>query len=395
MTPTDWSTVALGTLVGILDHKRVPVSAHERASRPGSVPYFGATGQVGWIDRPLFEEPLLLLGEDGVQFFDRDKPKAYLIDGPSWVNNHAHVLRPHSDVVDRRFLRYYLDNVDYHGLANGTTRLKLTKSAMCRIPIHLPHLDEQHRIVEILEDHLSRLEAAAGYISDAHRHIDLLRASTLASIWDESLALGPPGTVSELGPVITGSTPRDRALRGEEPQLPFVTPGDVSKGQKIEAVARSVPEDAHARSRVLRSAAVIAVCIGATLGKIGWTDSPVATNQQINAVLVGENSAPFVALLMASPAFQSQMRDMASATTMPILSKRLFSKLNMPLPRPEHQQRLLEKAESVLVAGARASAASEASERKRVVLRRALLAAAFSGRLTGHSTDNVEELAGV
>ena len=138
---------------------RVPIGAKERAGRLGPIPYYGATGQVGTIDRPIFNEPLVLLGEDGVQFFDPSKTKAYLIDGPAWVNNHAHVLRARP-IIERKFLNHYLNHCDYRGFANGTTRLKLTQAAMRQIPIPVPSLDGQRRIVDLLEDHLSRLDAA-------------------------------------------------------------------------------------------------------------------------------------------------------------------------------------------------------------------------------------------
>ena len=148
--PAGWSTTTLEHLVEILDGRRVPVSAAERAKRPGTVPYYGAAGLVGRIDLPLFDEPLLLLGEDGVQFFDPLKPKAYQIAGPSWVNNHAHVLRVRAN-TERTLLEHYLNQFDYRGYANGTTRLKLTQGAMKQIPVTLPRLPEQRRIVAILD----------------------------------------------------------------------------------------------------------------------------------------------------------------------------------------------------------------------------------------------------
>lgn len=51
-----------------LDKYRKPVNAEERAKRVGNIPYYGATGQVGWIDDYLTDEELVLLGEDGVPF---------------------------------------------------------------------------------------------------------------------------------------------------------------------------------------------------------------------------------------------------------------------------------------------------------------------------------------
>src|ERR1035441_7623935 len=102
--PAGWAEVGLFDVAESLDSRRVPVNGRERSHRLGPVPYYGATGQVGWIDQPLFDEELCLLGEDGAPFLDRSKPKAYLIDGPSWVNNHAHVLRALHGVTSNRFL---------------------------------------------------------------------------------------------------------------------------------------------------------------------------------------------------------------------------------------------------------------------------------------------------
>ena len=177
--PDGWKLDRLDAVVEVLDSKRKPINAKQREERPGTVPYYGATGQVGTIDEALFDEPLVLLGEDGVQFFDPDKPKAYEIDGPAWVNNHAHVLRPDEDKIPRRLLVHYLNQFDYRGSANGTTRLKLTQKAMNAIPIVLPPLEEQHQIVEILEGHLSRLDAAMAVADAVEERAGALRRSLL------------------------------------------------------------------------------------------------------------------------------------------------------------------------------------------------------------------------
>jgi type I restriction enzyme S subunit len=97
---------------------------------------------VGWIDDYIFNEELVLLGEDGAPFFDKNKPIAYLINGKTWVNNHAHVLRPRLEIIDPRFLKQYLDQFQFHGFVDGTTRPKLKKSNLDRIPIPLPSIGE-------------------------------------------------------------------------------------------------------------------------------------------------------------------------------------------------------------------------------------------------------------
>ncbi len=176
--PEGWVETTLGEVCDVLDSRRVPVNAKERAGRPGPVPYFGATGQVGWIDRPLFNEELLLLGEDGAPFLDTRKPKAYLIRGPAWVNNHAHVLRART-VTSNRFLLHALNWIDYRRFVSGTTRLKLTQAAMNVIPIPLPPLAEQGRIVAAIEEQFSRLDEAELLLKSARRRLTPMAAAVI------------------------------------------------------------------------------------------------------------------------------------------------------------------------------------------------------------------------
>jgi type I restriction enzyme S subunit len=151
-------SVPLGDVVDILDNMRVPINSAERAKRQGSVPYYGATGQVGTIDKAIFNETLILLGEDGVPFFDSSKHKAYEISGPSWVNNHAHVLRAKSELLIQRYLLHFLNGFNYSGYVNGATRLKLTQGDMKRIPIPLPSLEKQREIVEKLDSVFAEID---------------------------------------------------------------------------------------------------------------------------------------------------------------------------------------------------------------------------------------------
>jgi len=177
--PDGWVIEELRELVGVLDSMRKPINSKERLDRTGSVPYYGATGQVGTIDKALFDEDLVLLGEDGVQFFDVDKQKAYEISGPSWVNNHAHVLRCRKEKYKQHLLVCYLNQFDYRNYANGTTRLKLTQAAMNRIPVVVPPLKEQEEIVGILDEQLSRLDAALAVGVEIEKKASALRRSLL------------------------------------------------------------------------------------------------------------------------------------------------------------------------------------------------------------------------
>lgn len=159
--PENWCwTYLLNGFAECKDENRKPINASERAEREGDIPYYGATGQAGWIDDYLTDEQLVLLGEDGAPFLELLKDKAYLIEGKAWVNNHAHIIKSHYGEVGDKYILHYLNVFNFHGYVNGTTRLKLTQASMRTIPVPLPPLAEQKRIVEQIESLFAKLDEA-------------------------------------------------------------------------------------------------------------------------------------------------------------------------------------------------------------------------------------------
>jgi type I restriction enzyme S subunit len=180
--PQGWKWVELENVVDILDKHRKPINSTERQSRiegknPNQLyPYYGATGQVGYIDNYLLDGDFLLLGEDGAPFFEPFKNVAYLVHGKIWVNNHAHVLKAH---VSNAYLCYFLNQVDYHNYVTGTTRLKLNQSSMRKILIKLPPPSEQHRIVEKIEELFSELDNGVASLKKALEQLKTYRQAVL------------------------------------------------------------------------------------------------------------------------------------------------------------------------------------------------------------------------
>jgi type I restriction enzyme S subunit len=179
--PEGWVWARLENCVDILDGQRIPVNSKEREKRKGDIPYYGATGRVGWIDDYIFDGELLLVGEDGAPFFDKTKHVAYIIQGKSWVNNHAHVLRTIKEITSNRFLCNYLNLFDYQGFVKGTTRLKLNQGSMKNIPTPIPPLAEQHRIVAKLETLMAQVNAAKDHLAAVPPIIKRFRQSVLAA----------------------------------------------------------------------------------------------------------------------------------------------------------------------------------------------------------------------
>jgi type I restriction enzyme S subunit len=117
--PEDWEVMSLADVADFLDGRRRPVKDSDRAKMRGEIPYYGASGIVDYVNSFLFDEDLILLGEDGENILSRNCRLAFKISGKTWVNNHAHVLRPKPG-MSLDYLANFLESRDYAQYNTGT-----------------------------------------------------------------------------------------------------------------------------------------------------------------------------------------------------------------------------------------------------------------------------------
>lgn len=150
--PEDWEVKKLGDVVTFLDGRRKPIKDSDRDKMRGDFPYYGASGIIDYVNRYLFDEDLILLGEDGDNILSRNTKLAFKVNGKIWVNNHAHVLRPNAE-FNLDFLVELLESLDYELYNSGTAQPKLNQKTCKLIPIPLPPtLAEQDAIALILSE---------------------------------------------------------------------------------------------------------------------------------------------------------------------------------------------------------------------------------------------------
>ena len=184
-----WKYVPFCDAVEICDSQRKPINSKERAARTEGktqselYPYYGATGQVGYIDDYITDGEYVLLGEDGAPFLNTFAKKAYIITGKAWVNNHAHVLRSKGS---NKFLCYYLNHFNYKGYVSGTTRLKLTQAQMKSIPIPIPPIEEQNCIVARIEELFSELDNGVETLRKTKQQLAVYRQAVLKEAFDKA-----------------------------------------------------------------------------------------------------------------------------------------------------------------------------------------------------------------
>lgn len=152
-----WKNKPLGELCDILDNRRKPVTKSDRIAGP--YPYYGATGIQDFVNDFLFDEPLVLVGEDGAKW-ESGENTAFPIEGKCWVNNHAHVLRPIRERLLDNWLIHFLNHSDLTEYVSGLTVPKLNQGSLREIRIPLAPIEEQRRIVTLLDEAFADIATA-------------------------------------------------------------------------------------------------------------------------------------------------------------------------------------------------------------------------------------------
>lgn len=386
----EWARTTVGASLVLRYGKPL---AKEARDEGGAFPVLGSAGRMSGTHKPLVRGSVVVIGRKG------NVGEAHLALHGSWPIDTTYYAEIPDD-FDARFLRHQLDHLDLKRLDSSTATPSLRRQDLEAQVLVRPPIAEQWQTVEILEGNLSRLEAAAtglkmadsraGTMLSAARHRMMLEAQRGPSIH----------SVGELAAVGTGTTPsRAQARYYDGGAIPWVTSGDLSRGL-IENSTQYVTDDALAETSLrLYPAGTLLVAMygeGKTRGTVGELAVDATINQACAAVQVHDpDLRPWVRAVL--DANYLHMRRLAAGGVQPNLNLRLVRALPIPVPGPDVRSRLM--ADVQLANEAAGSVRSQVNRALTQVaaLRRGLLAAAFSGRLTGRSTDAevIEELAHV
>ena len=383
--PENWVWVYLTNgFAECLDRYRSPVNSAERSNRVGDIPYYGATGQVGWIDDFLTEEHLVLVGEDGAPFFDYIKDKAYIIQGKAWVNNHAHILRSYWGENGNKYLMHYLNIFNYVGYVNGTTRLKLTQSSMNKIPIPLPPLAEQKRIVDRIESIFEKLDQAKGLIKDALDSFENRKAAILhkafsgelTKTWREENGVGMESWEEKtLGQIIKVSSGQG------------LTSKNMNAEGRVPVYGGNGVTGYHDKSTINMSTIVIGR-VGFYCGSIHFIHEPAWVTD--NALIVRFDDSQIDIRFLYWLLSHTDLRKNDSSTAQPVISGSKIYPTTVRIPLYSEQQEIVSIIESVLNKEKVAKESCDIVENIDL-MKKSILARAFRGELG--TNDQKEESA--
>ena len=366
VTADGWQMYTLGELTENFDAIRCPVKEADR--RPGSYPYYGASGVVDYVDGYLFDGEYLLIAEDGENLRTRITPIAFLANGKFWVNNHAHIVRGNSG-ADTRFLKYALSLLDISGYLTGSTMPKLTQGNLNRITFLTPPIPEQRAIAHVLgtlddKIELNRrmnetLEAMARALFKSwFVDFDPVRAK-MEGRWRRGQSLpGLPadlydlfpdrlvdselgeipegwgvGIVSQLAERIqNGGTPkRSEPTYWETRDIPWLTSGEVRQSFVLDTqnyISRQGLE--HSSAKMIPARSILVALYGATAGQVSMNIRPLTTNQAISAIIPGDGNRYFC--LVSLKLQVGELGNRAVGSAQQNLSKQAVESTNVVLP---------------------------------------------------------------
>ncbi|MBN1317519.1 MAG: restriction endonuclease subunit S [Anaerolineales bacterium] len=326
------------------------------------------------------------------------------------------------DFVSSDFLYYYLKSIKNlaESQASGTTFLEISKAKFAQLPIPLPPLAEQERIVARIEALFAQLYAGVAALEAVRGQVKRYRQAVLQAAVEGKLTRGwnyqleqnanesqkynenTPGISPNqidipdhwcwvnLGKVANCIDPQpSHRTPPEEPfGIPYIGIGDIdSKGRiKVDTARKVSPKvlEEHKTRYSLRDGDFVFGKIG-TLGKPAKLYSPYEYTLSANVILIQPDPVfvdpKFVYFYAASTFVEKLLQRESRATTQAAFGIQRVRLLPFPLPPMSEQKRIVEEIERRLSLAEQVEETIIQSLRQATRLRQSILQRAFTGKL--------------
>lgn len=337
------SEYCLDELCEILDSKRVPLSAMQRAKRQGPYPYYGAQSIIDYVDDYLLDGEYLLVAEDGANLVTRTQNIANLVSGKIWVNNHAHILG-YNGKCPLELLGFILNHLNISPYVTGCAQPKLNQDNLRRITIKLPEkVDEVSSFLSFIDDKIAinrriseNLEAQAQALFK-HWFIDFAPFKDGKFI-DSELGMIPEGwrvgRLEELGDIVGGATPsKAESSYYTSKGIAWLTPKDLSNNL-LKFTSRGeidiTQEGYNSCSAKIMPKGSVLFSSRAPIGYLTIAKNDICTNQGFKSVVPRYAGTAFIYYLLKFNT--KRIESMSSGTTFKEASGSLMKSLAVIIP---------------------------------------------------------------
>ena len=313
-------------------------------------------------------------------------------------SNFMQLMRPNPDKVIPKYLFYFLDNFHSNGgtipMQTATTNIRNIKTPQYMdIDVPLPKISEQQKIVDVLEDYLSRLDAAITDVKQARIKAAQFRKALLHSIFEgiysETSDTWEKKAIGDFAAVKGGKRLPKGTKWSDEPTLhPYIRATDIKFGQinnkDLVHVSDSIWKSI---SRYIVEENDVVITIAGTIGEIAVVPQSLAganlTENAAKLVFDHEYVLPsYLAMYLQSPSVQQEFKELSRATTQAKLALYRIATVEVPVPTIDEQRRIMELLDEKLKYLTSSLNQFSDFESHVASLRRSLLQDAFTGQLT-------------
>ena len=342
----EWDKKRLGEVCDVLNNRRQPITGSDRVK--GSYPYYGASGIVDYVNEYIFDERLLLVGEDGAKWGAFENT-AFVVEGKYWVNNHAHVLRS-KEVIDT-LLENYLSMIDIGPFITGAAPPKLTLGMLKIIPVPVsPDEKEQQKIAACLSSLDDLISAQTQKLAHLKTHKKGLMQQLFPAEGETQPKLRFPEfrdagewnvfTIEEIGDISSGGTPSRKNHEYWNGDIPWVSTTLIGSNT-IKTVNEYITKTGlqNSSAKVFPKTTILMAMYGQgkTRGKVAMLGINAAINQACAAITLKESvNTDFV--FQNLNARYEEIRKISNQGGQENLSGAIIKKILIPIPPKKSEQ---------------------------------------------------------
>lgn len=334
----DWKIKKLGGICDILDNQRKPVTQRDRII--GKYPYYGATGIQDYVNDYIFDEKLILIGEDGAKW-GAGENTAFTAEGKYWVNNHAHVIRPHRDTVLDNWIIYFLNVNDLSRYITGLTVQKLNLGKLRKIEIPLPPLFEQKRIVKILDEFFKNIEKAKENAEKNLQNSRELFESYLQNIFANPNSSWSKKQLRSIAKITMGQSPKGSTYNTRGDGIPLINgPVEFSPDQLSKTF---ITKYTSKPTKLCKKGDLILCVRGSTTGRTNIAGYDSCLGRGVASICANEKLINQNLLNIYIAHMRKSIFNLGTGATFPNVSSDLLSSIEIAFPPIAKQKAIVKK----------------------------------------------------
>jgi type I restriction enzyme S subunit len=373
--PEGWEMKKLGDVIKLEYGKPLP---DENRVANGKYPFYGANGEKGRTNQFYYDKKSIIVGRKG------SAGEINLTEDKFWPLDVSYFVTFDEKQSDLLFLFHLLSSLELPNLAKGV-KPGINRNEVYEIDVALPPLAEQQRIVSILDASFAAIAQAKTHAEQNLNNVKELFENYLQSVFENKGADWETKMLKEIGIAQTGTTPKTADKENYGNFISFIKPSDIDimGNGEIRYDNEGLSEQGLKTGRKMLKGSILMVCIGATIGKVGFADRTVSCNQQINSLTVHEKFYPkFIYYALRTESFFQQVIMNAAQATLPIINKGKWEALKISFPKSKtEQQTIVAKLDALSAATEKLTSVYRAKVSALGDLKKAVLEKAFSGGL--------------